>query len=64
MERDSPLNGRESLSNSICEHQTNLAEGALSSLIAAMTKLYGPKQARPSAENWLEESELMERVPI
>jgi hypothetical protein len=54
------MNEPESFSDLIYEEQTHLAERELSSFIAAVTKLYGPQQARLSAEDWLAESELMD----
>ena len=57
---DYSMNENESLSDSTCEEQMHLAERELSSFIAAVTKLYGPEQARLSAADWLEESELMD----
>jgi hypothetical protein len=57
------MNEHESFSNSIYEEQTLLAERELSSFIAAVTKLYGPEQARLSAEDWLNESDLMDSAP-
>jgi hypothetical protein len=54
------MNERESFSNSIYEEQTYLAERELSSFMAAVMKLYGPDQAGLSAEDWLDESELMD----
>ena len=57
------MNGRDSFSDSIYEEQMHLAERELSSFLAAVTELYGPDQARLSAEDWLEESELMEIPP-
>jgi len=35
-------------------------ERELASFIAAVTELYGPAQARLAAEDWLEESDLMD----
>jgi hypothetical protein len=57
------MNQRESFSNSIYEEQTHLAERELSAFNSAVTKLYGPEEARLSAEDWLEESELMDSPP-
>lgn len=57
------MNGHASFSDSIYEEQTHLAERELSSFIAAVTKLYGPEQARLSAEDWLDESDLMDSPP-
>jgi hypothetical protein len=50
----------ESLSNALYADQTRLAERELSAFIAAVTELFGPDQARRSAEDWLEASELIE----
>lgn len=58
-----PMNERESFSDSIYDEQMHLAERELSSFLAAVTELYGPGQARLSAEVWLEESELMDSPP-
>lgn len=57
------MNEHDSFSDSIYEEQTHLAERELSSFIAAVTKLYGPQQARLSAEDWLDESNLMDSPP-
>ena len=50
-------------SNSGYEEQAQLGERELASFIAAVKKLYGPAQARLSAEDWLDESELMDSPP-
>jgi hypothetical protein len=50
----------EFFSNSICREQTRLAERELFAHIGAVTELFGPEQARSSAEDWLEEAELLE----
>jgi hypothetical protein len=52
-----------SFSDSIYEEQVHLAERGLSSFITAVTKLYGPEQAKLSAEEWLDESEIMDSPP-
>jgi hypothetical protein len=57
------MNEHESFSNSIYDEQTQLAERELSAFIAAVTKSYGPEQARLSAEDWLDESDLMDSPP-
>lgn len=41
-----------------CANQLRLAERELASFIVAVTELFGPEQARISADDWLEESEL------
>ena len=53
----------ESFSDSIFDEQVRLAERELSSFLAAVTELHGPAQARLSAEDWLDESELMDSAP-
>ena len=57
------MNEPDTFSDSIYEEQTHLAERELSAFIGAVTKLYGSEQARISAEDWLEESELMDSPP-
>jgi hypothetical protein len=57
------MNEHES-SDLINEVQTRLAERELSSFISAVTKLYGPEQARLSARDWLDESELIDDPPL
>ena len=50
-------------SDSLYEEQRQLAERELASFLAAVTKLYGPEQAKLSAEDWLDESELIDSPP-
>ena len=57
------MNAADSFSDSIYEKETHLAERELSAFIAAVTKLYGPEQANLAAEDWLEESEVMDSPP-
>ena len=57
------MNERESFSDSIYEQQTQLAERELYSFIAAVTELYGAEQGRVSAEDWLDEADLMDSPP-
>ncbi len=47
-------------SNSTDEEQTHVAERELSSFMAAVKELYGPEEASLSANDWLDESELMD----
>jgi hypothetical protein len=51
------MNVDESFDNSNCADQIHLAERELAAFIGAVTQLFGPEQARLSAEDWLEESE-------
>ena len=57
------MNERDAFSDSIYEEQMRLEERELSSFLAAVTELYGPEQARLAAEDWLDESELMDSPP-
>ena len=57
------MNEHEAFSNSLYEEQAQLAERELSSFITAVTQLYGPKQAGVSAEDWLDESDLIDSLP-
>lgn len=53
----------ESFSNSLYTDQMHLAERELSAFIAAVKSSYGPGEAKLSAEDWIEESELMDSPP-
>jgi hypothetical protein len=53
----------ELFSNSSCTDQIYLAERELSAFIAAVAELFGADEARESAEDWLDESELMDVSP-
>ena len=57
------MNNRELFSNAMYEEQTHLAERELSAFISAVTQLFGPEQARAAAEDWVQESELMDSPP-
>jgi hypothetical protein len=52
-----------SFSNSLCSDQMLPAERELSAFVAAVTELFGPEQARLSAQDWLDELELMSSPP-
>jgi hypothetical protein len=54
------MNSDESFDNSTCADQIHMAERELASFIRAVTELFGPEQARLSADDWLDESELMD----
>ncbi len=58
------MDKKESLCNSSCEDQIEMAERELSAFIRAVTELFGPEQARPSTEDWLDESERVDRPPL
>jgi hypothetical protein len=57
------MNDRESFSNSTYEEEAQMAERELSSFVAVVTKLFGPDEARLAAEDWLDESDLMDSPP-
>jgi hypothetical protein len=57
------MDERHTFSDATYQERTQLAERELSSFIAAVTELYGPEQARISAEEWLDESDLMDSPP-
>jgi len=57
------MNHTESFSASKCAEQLHLAERELSAFLLAVTQLFGPEQARLSAEDWLEESDLIDAPP-
>jgi len=57
------MSEHEAFSDSIYEEQTHQAERELSSFIAAVTELYGPEEAKLLAEDWLDESDLMDGPP-
>jgi len=59
----SKMDEREAFSDATYQEQTHLAERELSSFIAAVKELYGPEQARISAEEWLDESDLVDSPP-
>ena len=53
----------ESFANWLYTDQTHLAERELSAFIAAVAELFGANQARISAEDWLDETELVDVSP-
>jgi hypothetical protein len=57
------MDKKESVRNSTCEEQINMAGRELSAFIRAVAELCGPEQARLSTEDWLDESELMDSPP-
>jgi len=60
---EDPMNSEESFSNATCEDALHLAESELTAFIGAVTQLFGPAQARLSAEEWLDESDLVDSLP-
>jgi len=57
------MNLDNSFDNSTYVDQIHLAERELASFIGAVKELFGPEQALLSAEDWLDESELMDSPP-
>jgi hypothetical protein len=57
------MNSEEQFCNSTYADQMHIAERELSAFIRAVTQLFGPEEAKLSAEDWLDESELMDSPP-
>jgi hypothetical protein len=57
------MNTEESFSNSTCEDQIHAAERELAAFLEAVQRLFGPEQARLAAEDWFDESDLMDSLP-
>jgi hypothetical protein len=57
------MNTEESFSDSAYADEMHMAEGELCAFIVVVTELFGPEQARLSAEDWLDESEVMDSPP-
>jgi hypothetical protein len=54
------MDSEESFNNSPCADQIRMAGRELASFLGAVKELFGPEQARLSAGDWLDESELMD----
>jgi hypothetical protein len=57
------MDTKESFSSSIYADEMHREEIELSAFIAAVTELFGPEQANLSAEDWLDEPDLMGSAP-
>jgi len=57
------MNSDESFDNSTYVDQIHLAGRELASFIGAVKELFGPEQALLFADDWLDESELMDSPP-
>ena len=57
------MNKDESFDSLTYANQEHLAEHELASFIGAVKELFGPEQALLSADDWLDESELMDCAP-
>ena len=58
------MNSQGQVCNSTCADQMHIAEHELSAFIRAVTQLFGPEEAKLSAEDWLDESELADSPPL
>src|SRR5271165_388726 len=57
------MNTQEQFCNSTYADQMHFAERELSAFIRAVTQLFGPEEAKLCAEDWLDESELVDGPP-
>ena len=57
------MNSDESFDNLTYADQIHMAERELASFLGAVKELFGPEQARLSANDWLDESDLMDSPP-
>ena len=57
------MDKEKSFCSSTYANQVHLAERELASFIGAVKVLFGPEQALLSADDWLDESELMDCAP-
>ncbi len=58
------MNPRGQFCDSSCADQMHTAERELFAFIRAVTQLYGSEEAKLAAEDWLDESELMDSPPL
>ncbi len=58
------MNSRGQFCDSSCTDQMHIAERELFAFILAVTQLYGSEEAKLAAEDWLDESELMDSPPL
>ena len=57
------MNTEELFGDSAYTEEMHMAEGELSAFLRAVKELYGPEQATLSAEDWLDEAELIDSPP-
>jgi hypothetical protein len=62
-QREVPMNDSKSFSTEVYEDQAHLAELELAAFLRSVTQLFGPEQARTSAQDWLDEAELADTPP-
>jgi hypothetical protein len=60
---DDSMKSQEQSCNSNYAAEMDLAERELSGFIGAVTQLFGPEEAKLSARDWLDESQLMDSAP-
>lgn len=58
-----PVNITKSLQHANCADLMMMAERELGAFLSAVTEIYGAEQAEMSAEIWLEELEMINRLP-
>jgi hypothetical protein len=58
------MNSHEQFCNSTYDDQMHIAERELSAFIRAVSQLFGSEEARLSAEDWLDETVLMDGPPL
>lgn len=57
------MNHSDPFSDSVYINQTHIAERELLAFVTAVTELFGPEEAGVAAEDWLEESDLIDDPP-
>ena len=57
------MNDSDPFSDSVYINQTHIAERELLAFVTAVTELFGPEEAGVAAEDWLEESDLIDDPP-
>jgi hypothetical protein len=57
------MNSEEHFCDSTCADQMHFAERELSAFIRAVTQVFGSEEAKLSAEDWLDQSEIMDDSP-
>ena len=62
-EEENPMSTDKAFDSATYVDQVRLAERELTSFILAVDECFGPEQARLSADDWLDECELMDSPP-
>ncbi|MGC1645894.1 MAG: hypothetical protein WA741_08700 [Candidatus Sulfotelmatobacter sp.] len=58
------MNSHEQFCNSTYDDQMHIAKRELSAFIRAVSQLFGSEEAKLSAEDWLDETELIDGPPL